>query len=152
MMKRILIVHDGAPISEEAKLFLAQELREVKAIDLLYVIEQNLVHYGQVDQLATPICKNEFIEYVQNLGVEECKERLEPFVLELKALKASYNYEIEFKLHVRWGDICKAIAEIVDYFNNDMLIIPQNAFGINWALPKNSTNLTPKLAEILRVL
>ncbi len=147
-MKRILIVHDGKPLSLDAKSKLQNSLQHTSIANLLYIIPQNLVHYGQVDQLASPICKDEFIQYVYGLGIEECQKALQPLVNELEQVSEANNFEI--KLHVRWGNAADAILELAKDVEAEEIFIQQKCFDIDWAIMKDSS--LSKIAENLHIL
>ncbi len=149
-MKHILIPHDGKSLNISAKDLLKQIMQNIETIHLLYVVPQNLVHYGQVDQLASPICKSEYIEYVHELGIKECREQLQPLIFELTNMASGLEHNVEIKLHVRWGDVSKAILELVADTKVQGVYIQQKTFNEDWLKPSNPLNL--KLAEILRVL
>ncbi len=150
-MTRILLCHDGTAISENVAHFLHKELKSSSTLDILYLIPQNLIHYGEVDQLATPDSKQEFIQYVQELGINECKEKLEPFVAEIKNFAVKQGLTLNVQLHVRWGNAINAIQEVVKYYNCEAVIIPNKIWGLDWNMQQNlssSWNLHPQALHI----
>ncbi len=144
-MKRILLCHDGTKLTPSAMSFLHEKLQEVITLDVLYVIPRNLIHYGQVDQLATPTSKQEFIDYVQELGVQECKEKLHNFVLEIEEFAKAQHLQLEIKLHVRWGKAIEAIEEVSKSYSDEAILLPNNIWEIDELLQKNVLKLQKKL-------
>ncbi len=151
-MKRTLLCHDGTKLTDNANNILYKELLGTSTLDILYVIPQNLIHYGQVDQLATPHSKQTFIDYVQKLGVEECKEKLMDFVNTIKSYAAEQNVNLHTQLHVRWGDATAAIKDIVTAYAITNVLIPSNVWGLDWHSQQNlatKISIPPKSLYIL---
>ncbi len=149
-MQHILLIHDGAPLHESMQYLLQNILQKPLHIDILYIIPQNLVHYGQVDQLASAAIKDDFVSYIHAQGVEECKEKLEPLVNTLKSMAEMHESSLELSLHVRWGKAREAIEEIATEYGATSIYVQQNTFGLDWSLQKKS--LRSSLADVLRVL
>ncbi len=143
-MNRILLCHDGQELTQSACHILYQELYKSCKLDVLYVIPQNLIHYGQVDQLATPDSKQEFIDYVQQIGIDECKTKLNDFIIQINELITEHNLKLNVQMHVRWGNATEAIKEIITGFNDEIILIPSNVWGIDWKAQKN-------LAQVLKL-
>ncbi len=144
-MKRILLGHDGANLSQDAMSFLYEKLREASVLDILYVIPQNLIHYGQVDQLATPSSKQDFIDYVQEVGVQECKDKLGDFVKQIETFAQENNLALTVKLHVRWGNAQDVIQEVAISYNDEAVLLPNKVWGIDWLLQKHVAELQKSL-------
>ncbi len=151
-MKRILLCHDGANLTPKFTQVLHKELEQAAVLDVLYVIPQNLIHYGQVDQLATPHSKQNFIDYVQQIGIDECKNKLHNFVEQTNIFIKEGNLNLTIQLHVRWGNAINAIKEIIEGYNSTMLLIPCTVWGLNWTSQKNlstAVNIDPQSLHIL---
>ncbi len=140
-MKRILLCHDGSELTEMGMSFLYKELLNHDIIDILYVIPQNLIHYGQVDQLATPDSKQEFIEYVQSIGIQECKDKLGSFQDSINVFAENQNIQLKTQLHVRWGDAIKIVREFISDYSISTVLIPSRVWGIDWHRKKKLDKL-----------
>ncbi len=148
-MMRILLCHDGTKLAQDALNFLHEKLHNVKVLDLLYVIPRNLIHYGQVDQLATPSSKQEFINYVQETGVQECKDKLGSFVKEIESFSQENSLQLDIKLHVRWGKALDIIQEVSKSYNDEAILLPAKVWGIDWLVQKNLRKLQESLPTFI---
>lgn len=80
MINHILLATNGSAKSHKAEdyaLYLAK-LSNAE-LTVLYVFDNRLIHYGQVDQLVTEQAKEEFIAYVKEKNDSEGTQALEHF-------------------------------------------------------------------------
>lgn len=102
-------------------------------ITILHVAETSLSHYGYVDQLASAITKEQFIDYIYNMA----KERQNNIFNEFKARAEATGLTFQWRL--REG---KPQLEIVEEFKEgqyDLLILGTK--------PKSPGNTSSKVKE-----
>lgn len=145
-MKHILFAYDGKPEAEEAKVYVLSRLEKGDILDMLHLIPTDLLHYGQVDQLASQASKKSFLHYIQELGVKECSTLLAPFAEEAS------QHGIQARLHVRWGNAEKALLEIASSTPIDEIILSKNIWGIDWHKDSTSASLAKKYPRKITII
>ncbi|AQS59238.1 universal stress protein [Desulforamulus ferrireducens] len=104
-------------------------------VTIIHVAETHLDHYGYVDQLASAITKDQFIEYIHNMARTKQKEIYEFFT----ALTSSLGVEMEWK--VRNGKPANIIADEIMQGKYDLIILGTK--------PKAPGNTSSKVKEKL---
>ncbi|SHE39419.1 universal stress protein [Desulforamulus putei] len=102
-------------------------------VTVLHVSETGLTHYGYVDQLASAITKEQFIQYIYHMADERQKDIYNKF----RELSASAGIQFEWKL--RQGNPSKEISQELNTGNYDLLILGTK--------PKSPGNTSSKVKE-----
>ncbi|ABO50384.1 UspA domain protein [Desulforamulus reducens MI-1] len=139
MFKHILLAVHG----DEKSGFLEKVLefcKDIKPeITLMHVVETNLAHYGYVDQLASGISKDQFINYIYRMANEKQEEIISHFEKKVREM------EIGFQWKVKEGKPHKEILQELNEGSYDLLILGTK--------PKAPGNTSSKVKEsVLRDL
>ncbi|CCO07076.1 universal stress protein [Desulforamulus hydrothermalis] len=104
-------------------------------VTVLHVSETGLTHYGYVDQLASGIAKEQFIEYIYQMAEEKQQ------VIYQKIKELSQRAGINFMWQVRRGSPAKEISSELSKGSYDLLILGTK--------PKSLGNTSSKVKENL---
>ncbi|WP_018084336.1 universal stress protein [Desulfurispora thermophila] len=133
MYKNILIAVHG----EESEGYWQKisELLELirPGVTILHVSETSLTHYGYVDQLASAITKEQFINYIYNMAVEKQQSIFNKF----QELAERSDWQFEWKL--REGNPAQEIGRELESGAYDLLILGTK--------PKSPGNTSSKVKE-----
>jgi nucleotide-binding universal stress UspA family protein len=128
-MKHILFCGDGSAEAGAAEAAALALIDAGDSIVALYVIANDLIHYGEIDQLATPADKEHFIAYIREQGAAECQQHLGAF-----AQKAEQRGAV-VELRVRWGNAAQAIINTAAATQAQGIVLAARAWGIDWHEP-----------------
>lgn len=133
MYKNILVAVHG----EENEGFLQKASEFIMVtkprVTVLHVSETGLTHYGYVDQLASGITKEQFINYIYAMADEQQKQIFNKF----KELAETTGSQFAWK--VREGNPPKEIIQELNTGNYDLLILGTK--------PKSPGNTSSKVKE-----
>lgn len=82
----LLLVVEGCVEETAEKVALSMAKGLDARLILVYITEYNLIHYGQVDQLAPETSKEEFISHVRENYQKDMKRALAPLIEKTKAM------------------------------------------------------------------
>lgn len=118
MIHHILLATNGSEKSRKAEDY-ALHLAKLSNAELtvLYVVDDRLIHYGQVDQLVTKKAKDDFISYVKETNDSESGRVMHHF--SQKAEKQG----VFFSTCIRKGDPEKEIVSAAAEKSSDLLIL-----------------------------
>lgn len=102
-------------------------------VTVIHVTETDLTHYGYVDQLASAITKDQFIDYIHNMADSKKKAIYQRFDNLTKEL------EIEMGWKVRGGKAAEIIASEARHGKYDLLLLGTK--------PKSPGNTSSKVKE-----
>lgn len=133
MFNNILVAVQG----EESEHFLHQVVELVKLakpqVSVIHVRETGLSHYGYVDQLASGVTKDQFIDYIFDMADDRQKQIYNTFK------ELGDHMGIDFHWKVREGTPSNEISQEVDRGQYDLLIIGTK--------PKSPGNTSKKVKE-----
>jgi len=115
----VLLATDNSKSSRKAEdyaFFLASS-RNIK-LTVIYVLEDKLCHYGEVDTLAPLEARESFIDYV----IDEQKKVADE-VSKALLLKANKNDEIKYNFKIAQGEPAEVIASVSKEERVDLIII-----------------------------
>lgn len=145
-MKQILFCSDGSSRAQAAENAVLSLIEQGDSVVALYVIANDLIHYGEIDQLATPADKEHFIAYIQQQGAAECQQHLGAFA----AKAADRGATVE--LRVRWGNAAQAIINTAAEIEAQALVLAAQAWGHDWHKPALKHLLEKSCPAVLTVL
>ncbi len=117
MYKNILIAVHGEE-KENFSIELTECIKLIKPnVTILHVSETGLDHYGYVDQLASAITKDQFIQYIHDMANAKQKEVYDYFS------KLTNTLEIKMEWKVRDGKPADVIAAEIRQGSYDLLIL-----------------------------
>ena len=133
MYKNVLIAVQGEE-KENFKIELTEFIKFIKPnVTIIHVSETGLAHYGYVDQLASAITKDQFIEYIHEMADAKQKEVYDFFS------KLTKNLGIEMEWKVGGGKPADVIASEIRKGDYDLLILGTR--------PKSPGNTSSKVKE-----
>lgn len=117
-MQHIILATTGNETCKNAEAFaLNYCTQHGAALSVIHVINCSLEHYGQVDQLATEIDKDTFVNYVVKLCREEAMIKLETFLTKVEHL------QISNRLFLGSGNPLDCIVQTVESANPEFVVI-----------------------------
>lgn len=135
MYNKILIAIQG----EEGPQFLQKALELIQpakeTISILHIKETDLTHYGYVDQLASSISKEQFIDYIHELAESQQKKIQEQMTEQRDRLNLNFAWK------VREGSPAQELCKEVEALNYDLLILGTK--------PKAPGNTSSKVKETM---
>ncbi|SHK70685.1 universal stress protein [Desulforamulus aeronauticus] len=133
MYKNILIAVHGEE-KENFTIELTEFIKLIKPnVTILHISETGLDHYGYVDQLASAITKDQFIQYIHDMANAKQKEVYDYFS------KLTNTLEIKMEWKVRDGKPGDVIAGEIRQGSYDLLILGTK--------PKSPGNTSSKVKE-----
>ncbi|MEW6696589.1 MAG: universal stress protein [Bacillota bacterium] len=133
MFNNILVAVQG----EESEHFLQQVVELIKLakprVSVIHVRETGLSHYGYVDQLASGVTKEQFIDYIFDMADDRQKQIYNTFK------ELGHDLGIDFLWMVREGTPGSEITQEVDRGNYDLVILGTK--------PKSPGNTSKKVKE-----
>ncbi|AEG60278.1 universal stress protein [Desulforamulus ruminis] len=135
MYNNILIAIQG----EEGPQFLQKALELIHpaqgTITILHIKETGLTHYGYVDQLASSISKEQFIDYIHELAENQQKK------IQEQIIEQGDRWNLNFAWRVREGSPAQELRKEVAALNYDLLILGTK--------PKAPGNTSSKVKEAM---
>lgn len=116
--KRIFCVVDGTKKTVNAENWAFEKCcAEGYQLDLLYVVDSNLEHYGQVDILATDSDKSDFIAYIQKTADREAR------AYKVVAERKFEDQNIVGKVHLQTGDLIENIVKLCSLWQPECIVV-----------------------------
>lgn len=118
MYKHILLATNGSDSVKKAEdyaLFLANSNQA--DLTVVHVLDDNLCHYGHVDQLVPEATKDSFVSYVISEREAASGEIIEEFSKKATTLK------VDSSLKIKQGEPAKEIATVADEERADLIIM-----------------------------
>ncbi len=134
MINHILLATNGSDKSRKAEdyaLYLAK-LSNAE-LTVIYVFDNRLIHYGQVDQLVTEKTKEQFISYVNEKNDSESSQ-----ILSLFSQKAEKE-DVFYSTSIRSGDPVKEIVAAATEKSVDLLIVGGLNRAVRGIMPSSGT-------------
>ena len=117
-MKNILLATNGKKNSRHAEAFAISQCRRHGAtLSVAYVLDCDLQHYGQIDQLATEVDKTDFINYVHQ------QAELEARSLSISWQEKAKQNNIDVQVYLGGGKLANFISQTAADLKADVVII-----------------------------
>ena len=118
-LNHVLLATDGSKSSTKAEdyAFYLGHNHDVK-LTIIYVLEDKLCHYGEVDTLAPLEARESFINYV----IDEQKEVADEVAKALQQKANNYN-NVEYVFKVTQGEPAEVIASVAKEDKVDLILL-----------------------------
>lgn len=137
MPQRIALAASGSENAESAEKFALDYCRRYMVEELLviHILDTSLARYGEIDQLASGSCKDEFSQYIREVASATSR------TLYSRILKTAANYGVAINWLQVEGKVLEQINNIVREYHISILIIGAGKTSENFFGPSKKTAL-----------